>query len=641
VYGRLRVDVLGPLRAWLGDTEVVLGTARQRATFAALVGSAAEGLSRHDLIGAVWGVHAPATATGNLHTYVSGLRRALGPARDLLVTTPRGYRLDLDSADVDGVAFETLCADADRRVLAGDVDGAVDSLTRGLALWKGDAYSGVPGPLAELEGHRLGQARTAAIECRTRLLVDSGHQVEVIADAVDLVREQPLRESAWELLVLALHRCGRHAEALATAEQAKQTLARELGVLPGPALAELDTRINADARTASGRTTVSPRRVPGPVVPAAVHDALTERPRRTLVGRGAAVEQLRSLVADVSAGTGGAVWIESEAGMGKSALLTAGLADARDLGCSLGWAHADELLGRFDLQVLMNCFDIDLLPGGRLAPGRDEDDVGDRLVDLIVRTCARAPLIVVIDDVHRADGATMRLWQRLVLRDRDLPLLLIATSCPHRGRLDLARLRQAVSRTNGRVLDLAPLTTCESEHLVRTTAGGCSSWTAERLAVQGAGNPLRLVELGRALRRRRTPGSAVQLGVTGTADVEEVPAPRRTTATAARRTLLSLSCETTGVLRAASVLGVEFSESDLTVVSDLAPVAVRAALDEAVAAQVIVAEQGVLAFRTDPLWRAAYERVPAPIRTPLRRQYAEMLMAAVVTGPTSGSNRAE
>lgn len=668
MYGRLRVEVLGPLRAWLGDIEIALGTARQRATFAALVGSAGKEVAFRDLIDAVWGRDAPATAQGNLHTYVSGLRRTLGPSRELLTTTPRGYRLQLDEADVDSLAFERCRSEAGRRMLGGDLEGAVDLLSQGLGLWKGEAYSAVPGPFAELESQRLSESRIVAIEQRARILIVGGHQVEVVAEAADLVREQPLRESAWELLVLALRRCGRHAEALAAVEDARQTLARELGVEPGPALADLHAQLRADASPFAGQAsaTTASRHAPGPVVPSTVHEALTTRPAHPLVGRDTEIDQLRRLVLALSTGTGGAGWIEGDAGIGKSALLTAGLAEAAERGCALGWAQADELLGRFDLQVVMNCFDIELAPGGRLEAGREEDSVEDRVVDLITRTCAKAPLVMVVDDAQWADGATIELWRRLIPATRDLPLLLITSTRPHPGRTDLAALRNAVTQAKGQVVNLRPLTTSESELLIHETTGGCAPWTSARFAEQATGNPLRLVELSRTLTRRRATGAAPRPGERPARqadpeafDAEEFdpaefdPAeaddidsqddastdtPLRATRASARRTLLSLSIRSVGVLRAAAVLGLEFTAADLALVAELTPAEIRAALDEAIVAQVLVEERGVLAFRTDPLWRAAYERIPASIRTPLRRQFTEMLTAAVGTGPDGQSH---
>ncbi|MBW4721413.1 BTAD domain-containing putative transcriptional regulator [Saccharothrix obliqua] len=575
MHGELRISVLGPVRAWLGDGEVSLGTARRRATFAALVGHAGEDVSFRELIDAVWGAWAPASAQGNVHTYVSGLRRALGPARDLLVTTPRGYRLLLDGADVDSTAFERRREEAGRRVLVGDLHGAVDDLTDGLALWRGAAYSGVPGPFAELEGQRLDEARLASVEQRAGLLIEAGHQADVVADVAALVREQPLRESAWELLVLALHACGRHAEALAAADDARRTLTRELGVAPGAKLVDLGSRVRADADRV-GRAAVAPRRAPGPVVPAFV-TAATVRPDPS-----ADVTALRRLVSDVAVGRGRAVWIEGDVGAGKSALLLAGLADAGRSGCVLGWAEADELLGRFDLQVVLNCFDVDLTPGGRLAPGHEEHRVEDRLVELITRTCARSPLVLVVDDLHWADPATLRLWARLArAAHRGLPLLLVAATRPSRAGTELGRLRDVVADADGHLVVLTP-----PPGDIGTDADPPPSLWAPR-----------------------PPGD------------DEL---RRL---AARRALLALSAEAAAVVRTAAVLGVRFSEPDLRLVAGVDAESVRTAVDEAVTAQVLVVRYGALAFRTRMLWQAAYERIPGPIRTPLRRQFTRILTA--------------
>ncbi len=156
-----------------------------------------------------------------------------------------------------------------------------------------------------------------------------------------------------------------------------------------------------------------------------------------------------------------------------------------------------------------------------------------------------------------------------------------------------------------------------------------------RLATQAAGNPLRLLELGRALRGRKVssrPG--------GTTPVETGP-PVRGTASAAQRTLLSVSTASMCVVRSAAVLGAEFTESDLVVVTALPADAVRAALDEAVAGQVVVREAQGFAFRTTALWRAAYERIPAPLRTPLRRQFTEMLADAMGSAGAERSVRPE
>src|SRR5436190_902248 len=81
-------------------------------------------------------------------------------------------------------------------------------------------------------------------------------------------------------------------------------------------------------------------------------------PHGTLVGRDREVAQLADLVAEVTAGRGRSVWVEGEPGIGKSTLLTAGLADAQRLGCEVFWESADEARQRFPLWVLSDCLRI-------------------------------------------------------------------------------------------------------------------------------------------------------------------------------------------------------------------------------------------------------------------------------------------
>ncbi|MFD1152090.1 AfsR/SARP family transcriptional regulator, partial [Saccharothrix hoggarensis] len=91
----LRVRVLGPVRAWLDDVERDLGAARRRTVFAVLAGRADRVVSREELVDGVCGDAPPAGAVGSLHTYVAGLRRALGRARGALVSRSAGYSLRL------------------------------------------------------------------------------------------------------------------------------------------------------------------------------------------------------------------------------------------------------------------------------------------------------------------------------------------------------------------------------------------------------------------------------------------------------------------------------------------------------------------------------------------------------------------
>jgi DNA-binding SARP family transcriptional activator len=255
VSGRLRVEVLGPLRAWwIGPgepVEIAVGAPRRRAVFAVLALRAGRSVTKDDLIGAVWGNHRPASVEGNVHTYVSGLRRALDTASGgqggsgLLVSDAGGYAIQLRPAELDVTEFERRCVQADRDVIDGDHRAVVDSLEAALRLWRGDALSGVPGPFAEQARTRLAQLRLTAVERRAGALLALGEHRELCAELSGLVREHPLSESLRELLMLALYRSGRQTEALDVFLDTRRHLRGELGVEPGERLRRLHERMLA------------------------------------------------------------------------------------------------------------------------------------------------------------------------------------------------------------------------------------------------------------------------------------------------------------------------------------------------------------------------------------------------------------
>jgi DNA-binding SARP family transcriptional activator len=248
----LRVEVLGQVRAWLGD-EVALGPARQRAVFAMLAARAGRPVSRGELVDGVWGDAAPASAAGNVHTYISGLRRTLDPGRSrwtaggVLRSEPAGYRLLLAPADLDLHLFRDLRRQARARADAGEHRRATELLDAALALWRGEAFAGVPGPFAERHRAHLAEERLAAVEARLHSLLALGEHAEVVAELAVLVRAHPLRESMWATLITALHRGGRHAEALEGVTHVRKILREELGTAPGPRIRLLHQQLLAGA----------------------------------------------------------------------------------------------------------------------------------------------------------------------------------------------------------------------------------------------------------------------------------------------------------------------------------------------------------------------------------------------------------
>src|SRR5262249_55255085 len=147
--GRLRVETLGPLCVYAEGWELALGPPKQRAAFAVLALNANRAVSRDELIDCIWGESPPATVTGSLHTYVSGLRRALAGLGELLTSSGSGYVLRLDPERVDVRLVERLAAQARVSRSEGDPAAALTALDEAMACWRpGSPLSGLPGPFA-------------------------------------------------------------------------------------------------------------------------------------------------------------------------------------------------------------------------------------------------------------------------------------------------------------------------------------------------------------------------------------------------------------------------------------------------------------------------------------------------------------
>ncbi|MET7385565.1 BTAD domain-containing putative transcriptional regulator [Streptomyces sp. NPDC005529] len=268
----LRFSLLGPLRAWRAGTELPLGPPQQRAVLAVLLlrGGRAAGVG--ELVDGVWGPSPPSGAVPMLRTYASRLRKLLEPARPagapprLVVSVGDGYALRTEEITSDLGVFEECLAQAERRRAAGDSRGAARLLDSALAAWQGPALGGVPGPLARAERTRLTERRLGAQEYRLRVELELGRHEAVLPELKALREAQPLREAVCELLLVALHRCGRRAEALEIYARTRRTLVDELGIEPGPSLRA------AHARLLSGDPDLSPPAVP---VPAAATSATT------------------------------------------------------------------------------------------------------------------------------------------------------------------------------------------------------------------------------------------------------------------------------------------------------------------------------------------------------------------------------
>jgi DNA-binding SARP family transcriptional activator/Tfp pilus assembly protein PilF len=328
----LSFAVLGPVRAWRGDTELDLGSPQQRAVLAALLLAGGRLVSTGTLVDALWGPEPPKFAVGTVRTYVSRLRHRLAAApsddaQEIIESAGDGYVLRVRPAAVDINLFLRWTAQAEESRNAGDLAQAAVFLRDALALWKGTPLAGLPGGYAESQRARLAELQMGATEERLALNVELGGHVAAAAELQTLIAAHPLRERLSELLMLALYRAGRQADALAVFGDARRMLNEELGIDPGPGLQNMHQRIlQTDERLITAVAPQSgahqpPTAEPGPPRPA-VRPALLPPDLPAFTGRLAELARLNSAldrgalrrqVVEVNV-------IDGMAGIGKTAL---------------------------------------------------------------------------------------------------------------------------------------------------------------------------------------------------------------------------------------------------------------------------------------------------------------------------------
>jgi ABC-type branched-subunit amino acid transport system substrate-binding protein/DNA-binding SARP family transcriptional activator len=232
--------LLGPLEVIEQGQPMALGGPRQRAVLASLLLDANHVVSTDQLINRIWGDEPPDAAREALFAYVSRLRKLLGAGR--IMARPPGYVLVAERDEIDALRFVDLVRDTQRA--SRDPAAIAAQLTQALDLWRGAA-------LADLEGYdglrpaiaRLEELRLTALEDRTQAEIDLGRHRASVPVLESLVQEYPLRERLWSLLMLALYRSGRQADALGAFHRARTMLVEELGIDPSPDLRELYGRM--------------------------------------------------------------------------------------------------------------------------------------------------------------------------------------------------------------------------------------------------------------------------------------------------------------------------------------------------------------------------------------------------------------
>ncbi|MFI9267875.1 AfsR/SARP family transcriptional regulator [Streptomyces werraensis] len=319
---RLRIEVLGPLRAWRDGSPLALGPVRRQTVLAALLLRDGAVVSHEHLLDGVWGADPPASGTKVLASHVNPLRRTLDRAgthhTESVIRSGKGwYRFVLDDVRLDLADLAELGDRALRTKASGDLAEAAQQLTDALALFRGEPLAQLSGPFAAAERERLLERRRTLRLARLSCLVDLGRYGDALDDAARLPEADRYDESMLALRMRALYGCERQAEALHAYEDMRRRLSDELGVDPGEELRRVhEAVLRQDDVTLLGAA----ERQVVTAHPAAHRHPVNQLPGDTgqLVGR---ETELAVLTEPDPADAVSVVAVDGPAGVGKTALV--------------------------------------------------------------------------------------------------------------------------------------------------------------------------------------------------------------------------------------------------------------------------------------------------------------------------------
>ncbi|WP_405084288.1 BTAD domain-containing putative transcriptional regulator [Microbispora sp. NBC_01389] len=627
----LSFRLLGPFEVIDGDGRVLdLGPRKQRAVLAVLALDPGRIVSLDRLIDELWAGEPPSSATATLQSYVSNLRKALEPGRRprtppaVLLTREPGYLLSVAPIQVDLARFVSWVEDGRRALGRREHAAALGLLDRALETWRGE-------PLAEFAAYefaqpviaRLGELRAAAVEDRFDARLAMGDGASCVADLERLVEAYPYRERLWSLLVLALYRSGRQTDALGALRRVRALLDEEMGLQPGPELRRLEQAVLEQSAALDAPAPPEAPAVTRPVAagpspqapfqqasssqssaqgssaqgsfPQAPPGHVSSQPERppaaspygAFIAREQELARLGERLGAVRRGRGGVLLVTGEAGIGKTRLAQLAAEEAEARGVAVVWGRCVEAEAAPPfwpwLQALRELGERGRA-AARLLAGESADAPADpeaalfELYEGVLAALARSgtPTLVVLDDLHAADAASLRLLGFLAAELHRRPVLVLATVRPEPGR-EPERLRDALAaltrEPGAERLTLRPFTpedvvTFLRRHDVTDPA------LAGLLYRRTGGNPFYLGELLRLL------GSEHRL------DAASLGVPEGVMEVIGRR-VARLPGPTTELLRRAAVLGRDVSLDVLEALTRTPAEEVMSLLEPAVAVGIL------------------------------------------------------
>lgn len=643
---RLRFRLLGPVEAALDDQPVPLGGQRQRTVVAALLLARGEVVPAGHLVDALWPEQAPRSAAGSLQAYISNLRRLLEPDRPartpstVLVSHGSGYALRVDDDAVDAWRFTSLVTGSSGLA---DPGARVAALREALGLWRGPALvEYADQDWAMPDAHRLTELRHLARERLLEARLDSGESAILVPEIEALLSEEPLREERWRLLALAQYRSHRQGDSLATLRRARNLLAEELGVDPGPALRSLESQILAQSDALQAPAAPVAVRTPTPV-----RQESAPVPATDLVDREPEIALLRGCLEDALSGKAGLALITGPAGIGKSRLLREVRRLAAGTGATVLTARGSQLEKAFGFGAVRQLFEpvladaatrASLLTGSAECAGvvfdavdgaaqqRNEGLFGvlHGLYWLTVNLAATAPVVITVDDLQWCDTGSLRYLAYLLRRVEGIPVLVAATLRSGEQHEDEELLNELAADPATTLVMPGPLSRAGVEELVHERLGDAAEGFVTACHHTTSGNPLLLRQLLRALEAERVRPDAAH------ADTVRAIGSRAVSSLVLMR-FARMPAENRTVAQAIAVLGDGASLPVVASMTGLSESVTAAAIAALARAEVLRAERP-LGFVHPLVEDAAYNDL-SPGERELAHDRAARVLAAIGASP--------
>ncbi len=662
--GILRIFMFGGLRVLMDDDVLPpFPTRKTRSLFAYLVTYRGRAHSRHFLAGMFWGDAPEARAQRNLNTTLWRLRRALpsecirSDKTGLAFNTACPYWLDVEE-------FETELGRA-----TGKDERSMEHLQDAIRMYRGDFLQGMYDDWLLVEAERLRLLYRQALQRLFAYHRHRGEPEKALAIGQQILSLDPLREDVHLGMMETYLQMGRRGEAVEQFRRCSEVLQRELSVDPLPETQALYRRILDSLDT-----------TPAPAIPPAGHTAVEALPRTPFddfgqapwVGRAKELAIIERRLESARNGHGSVVLVGGVAGVGKTRLAEQAASLSRAAGMEVLWGTCSDLQEPPPYQGLtevlrkgLDALEIETSTDGyawladiacllpeirhrldrfRRSPPDGHNDAYSRsrllpaIWHLLRSVADRSPCLIILDDIHWADTATLEALRYFLSYLRSAPVLLLATFRPEElhGRTEVARTLLALESVGATArINLAPLSTSETECLVQRALG-----LAEPHPVLGPliyreteGNPFFIGEVLKAMVEERllyldpkggwrTPWDDA---TTGSQHLPSLPLPRSIRRLVEHR-LERLSPTARSILNRISVLGRDVDFDLLSHICDSDEEELLLSTDELLHRHIMVEAEEGIRFSHDKIRQTVYENLSRPRRRSYHRRAGEALV---------------